>query len=169
MNWFNNLKVRTRLLVSFLVIAALTAVVGFVALRNMSIMIERADVMYQRELMGLSHIKQVNVDILHIVRAEKNFILAVTEEQRKVVGDNMVGWQDDLKRDMDKAKPLFHSEHGKDLVARLDKAIDEWLQAVQQVVSTASGEKISEERESVKISMGIARDRTNSTRKAGYS
>ncbi len=159
MNWFNNLKVRTRLLASFLVMAALTAVVGFVGLRNMALMVERADVMYQRELMGLAHIKQANLNILHIVRAEKNFILSMTEEQRKDFGKHMEQYQKELREELEKAKPLFHSEHGKQLIANMDRAVDEWLKAHQQVIDTASKENLSETRESTKMSIGPARDK----------
>ena len=159
MNWFNNMKVRTRLLASFLVMAALTAIVGYVGLRNMSLMTERADVMYQRQLMGLAHIKQANLDILHVVRAEKNFILSMTDEQRKEFESNMEQYKKELNDEMEKAKPMFQSEHGKDLLAKMDRAIDEWLTAHKEVIATASNEKLSETRESTKISMGIAKEK----------
>ncbi len=159
MDWFNKMKVRTRLLSAFLVMAALTAIVGFVGLRNMSLMTERADAMYQRELIGLSHIKQANLAVLHIVRAEKNYILSMTDEQRRSFKSHMEEYQNNLREELGKAKPLFHSDHGKDLLGKLDKAVDEWLKAHNDVIVAASNEKLSETRESTKMSIGSARDK----------
>jgi methyl-accepting chemotaxis protein len=159
MNWFNNLKVKTRLLASFIVMAAVTALVGLIGLYNMSLMTERADVMYQKELMGLAHIKQVNIDILHILRAEKNFLLSMTVEDRGHISSNMEQYQKELQEDMEKAKLAVYSERGKDLLTKLDKAIEEWMKEHNNVIAIASTEKLSESRESTKMSMGIAREK----------
>ena len=69
MEWFSSLKVRTRLLSAFLLMSVITAVVGGVGIRNMAVMSEKADQMYQRELLGVAHVKQSSIEILRMVRA----------------------------------------------------------------------------------------------------
>ena len=57
MKWFNNLKVGVKLVGAFIVVAAFAGIVGFVAIRNMSLIDQGAERIYKTELMGISLFK----------------------------------------------------------------------------------------------------------------
>jgi len=54
MNLLNNLTISKKLMASYLVLAAVTALVGFIGIKNMSKINDLADQMYMEDLLGLS-------------------------------------------------------------------------------------------------------------------
>ena len=71
MKWFSNLKVGTKLISAFIVVSLITAVVGYIGIRNMGTINDMADDMYLKELLGISYIKEANINLIYISRAEK--------------------------------------------------------------------------------------------------
>ncbi|MBF0537552.1 MAG: MCP four helix bundle domain-containing protein [Nitrospirae bacterium] len=161
MSWFYNMKTATKLILGFLIVAVITAVVGIVGITNMGTINSMADVMYARELLGVSYIKEANINILFIARTEKNYIMAVTDDQRKKYTTNLEKYWVLLRENIAKAKPLVHTEKGKELFAKLESAITDWEKVHKQVIETASKEKLSEARESATLSNGLAREKIN--------
>jgi methyl-accepting chemotaxis protein len=161
MKWFGNLKVSTKIITGFLVLSVITAFIGIIGLRNMHTIDDKAEIMFQKETLGLSYMKQCNIDLLYIVRAEKNLILASTKEQRDRYQANDVKYRAQLKEDLDKARPLFYTEKGKDLIKKFEAALADWEKVHQKVIETAAGEKLSESKKSAEISFGEARQKVN--------
>jgi methyl-accepting chemotaxis protein len=165
MQWFNNLKVRTRLLSAFLFISLLTAIVGMVGIRNMSIMNDKADQMYQRELLGVAHIKESSINILRMARAEKNILLASSDSDRK----KFVQLHDDAVKkaseDIEQARPLFYSDKGKELMEKISRDWQEYQPIGKKVMDTALAEGLQKERASVAMSNGIAREKVTEINK----
>jgi methyl-accepting chemotaxis protein len=60
MKWFYDLKIGKKLIIAFLAVSAITAFVGIMGIKNMSVMNEGAARMYQRELLGVAHINPKN-------------------------------------------------------------------------------------------------------------
>ncbi|BCS54836.1 methyl-accepting chemotaxis protein [Geobacter sp. SVR] len=159
MEFFRNFTISKKLTISFLILAAITATVGFVGITNMSRISDLADQMYQKELMGLSYIKEANIDLLYVARAEKNIVLATTKADREKFLKLHAEGIKLLQENIDKAKPLFHSEKGKAALAKLEKALDEYRPVTQKVVETALSEELSKSKASIELSMGLAREK----------
>ncbi|MCK9263545.1 MAG: MCP four helix bundle domain-containing protein, partial [Deltaproteobacteria bacterium] len=165
MSWFSNLTVRVKLLAGFIVLAVIALIVGFVGIRNMGTMNGMAEVMYQRELLGVSHIKEANAHLLALVRAEKNIILAPTEEMRQAYVNNYANQKNELLDHIGMAKPLFRSDHGKEMLAELDRAWREYEPISKKIIDMALSEKLNEKRASAELSMGIGREKINEIEK----
>ncbi|HRS56053.1 MAG TPA: MCP four helix bundle domain-containing protein [Desulfomonilia bacterium] len=82
MSWFSNLTIRVKLLAGFIVLAVIALIVGFVGIRNMGTIRDMADAMYQNKLLGVSYVKETNIKLIDMTRAEKNLILASTDEMK---------------------------------------------------------------------------------------
>jgi len=161
MNWYRNLKVGTKLIIGFVMVSLITAAVGLIGIRNMGIISDKADVMYAKELLGTAHIKEANLDLIYAARAEKNFLLASTPEQREKYLGNVVKFKAMYRDELEKAKPLFYSEKAKELLKKLDTANDEWQKVQQRVMDLGSKEKLNDNKESVALSFGEARSKLN--------
>jgi methyl-accepting chemotaxis protein len=161
MQWFNNLTVGTKLISGFIIVCAITAIVGVIGIKNMGTISDKADTLYEKELLGLSHIKQANLNLLYVVRAEKNYLLSTSEEQRTKYLSNLNKYKGQLAEEMKSAKPLFQSEKGKELFAKLEKANEEWAKVQQKVVELGGKEKLNDNKESVALSFGEAREKLN--------
>jgi methyl-accepting chemotaxis protein len=161
MSWFNNLKVRTRLLSAFIVMSAITAMVGTVGMRNMSVLNEKADQMYLSELMGVAHIKEASINILRAVRAEKNLLLASSEADRRKYAQLHEDATKKATEDIEQARKLFHSEKGKDLLEKVTKDWQEYQPIGNKVISMALAEDLQKVRGSVELSNGVAREKVS--------
>ncbi len=159
MNWFNNLKVRTRLLSAFLVMSVITVAVGLIGIGNMGKINDMTDIMYQRELLGISYVKETNIDLLYLARAEKNLLLASNEVDRKKFRQQHAEAEKLIMENLAKARPLFTSEKGKELLAKLDRAWDEYRPVSQKIVELAMAEDLQKSRASVDMSIGIGREK----------
>jgi methyl-accepting chemotaxis protein len=161
MQWFSNMKVSAKLITGFLIVSAITAIVGIVGIRNMGNINQMTDVLYQQELLGTSYIKEANIDLLYVARAEKNYLLSSSEQQRAKYLENVNKYKALYKEDLDKAKPLFYTEKGKDLIKKLEGANAEWLAVQQRVMELGSKEKLNDNKQSVALSFGEARTKLN--------
>ena len=61
---FKNMKIGARLIGGFVLVAAISAVVGAIGISNASRINDMADRMYEQELQGLSYIKEANIDLV---------------------------------------------------------------------------------------------------------
>ena len=82
MQWFYDMRVGKKLILSFLIMACLTGFVGYLGIENMGKINEMAHQMYTKELLGLSAIEEANISLIYLDRASKNMLLASTPEER---------------------------------------------------------------------------------------
>ncbi|GFO56004.1 chemotaxis protein [Geomonas sp. Red276] len=159
MRWVSDLKVGTKLVMAFMIVSAITAVVGTIGIKDMGEINDNASSMYQRELLGTSYILNANIDLLYILRAEKNFMLSTTRELRERYLAESKKSQGDYRDKLEKAKPLFYTEKGKETVRRLEAANEEWLKLHDQVMELAARQPLHQNNEAVVLSFGAARDK----------
>ena len=72
MKWFNNLKIKFKLLISFTFLSALTAFVGVQGLTNMDTINNMLNVLYTNETLGISFIKEANICRENMYRSKKS-------------------------------------------------------------------------------------------------
>jgi len=159
MNWFSNLKVSTKIITVVAILSVISGVIGVIGIRNMHTIDDRADTMYREELMGLSHIKQASINLLYISRAEKNFLLSSSKDERDRYLEASSKYRAELKDNLAKAKPLFYTEKGKELLQKLESALADWEKVHQKVMELAAKEKTADKKESTELSFGEARQK----------
>ncbi|WP_300162389.1 methyl-accepting chemotaxis protein [Solidesulfovibrio sp.] len=159
MQWFNNLRVGKKLVLSFILMALITAAVGFLGLRNMGVINDMNDVMYTRELIGISAMKEANINLLYIDRGIKNLILSRTAEERNQVQERLGQYKKEYMNQMATAKPLFVSKEGKEAMAKLDTAWNALQPVWDQIIETCKKEDLQNNRASIELSMGAGREK----------
>ena len=159
MKWFYDLKVGTKLIISFVIVCAITATVGFMGIKSMRAMNEGSEKMYQKELLGLSYAKAANIDLLNLVRSDKNVMLATTLEQKQKLADDAKKYEAAFLDDFAKTKTYFYTDKGKEVMAKIEQSWIEYNKVRSHVLDVAMKEKLAEKRESVSLSMGIQRDK----------
>ncbi len=159
MDWFNNLKVRTRLLSAFALLSLITAAVGFVGIRNMAIMSERADFIYKNEVVGVAHLKEVTIDVLRMVRAEKNMILSSTQTEREKFKEMHDEAQKQVADELAKAKPLFYTDRGKEAMAKVESMWQDYQPTSNKVIDAALAEQLQKSSHAEELSNGAAREK----------
>jgi methyl-accepting chemotaxis protein len=159
MKWFYNLKIGPKLIISFLFLSAITGIVGYLGISSMSKINDMLNSLYKNETLGISFLKEANIDLIYFVRAEKNFLLENTAADRQEYQKAMDGNEKKMKENLAKAKPLIHSKEGKDLLAKLDKGWEEYRVINRRVIELANKEGMNQEKESVTLSATKGREK----------
>lgn len=74
MKWFRNYKIRTKLIICFILLALITGIIGVLGVFNMKMMSVNTDNMYQLNFIPTTELKEVQVD-LERVRAQHIYVL----------------------------------------------------------------------------------------------
>src|SRR6266571_1185752 len=98
MNWMRNLSTGNKLTLSFGLMAALILLAGFVGVRGMAGMRENLALLYERDALGVSHIKEANV---HAIATQSSVRAALLDGQADK-------WQAEVK----KREARFYQELG---------------------------------------------------------
>lgn len=159
MQWFHNMNVATKLVVAFVVMATLTGIVGYFGIDRMGRINDLTDEMYAKELLGISYIKEANIDLIYIDRATKNLLLASTASERTKYFDIINKYKQEYQAQLDKARPLFYTDKGKELLGKLNRAWEDFQPILNRVVDVARKEDLAAKRESVDLSMGQGREK----------
>jgi methyl-accepting chemotaxis protein len=146
---FNQMKVGTRLLAGFLILSLLGAIVAAIGIVNMSRINERNDDLYQKELLAISHIKEANVNLIYVGRAMRNVLLAAAEKDRQEAMAKVEAARAQLKANLDKARPLFYSDKGKQMFADVETRVAAFEAAIAEATRRALAEPLQEGRASV--------------------
>jgi methyl-accepting chemotaxis protein len=151
-------KIGTRLIAAFIIAACITALVGFVGIANSSRMNDLAETMYRQELLGLSHAKEANVNLILVGRARADFMLATTKEERERQLAAMRKASEAAKDSLEKARPLFVTERAKAVFAAFDKRWDDYQRGLAQLVEASAAKKMREHDDAIAQSVAAVRE-----------
>ena len=141
-----NMKIGTKLIAAFLIVSIITGIVGFVGVSNMAKLNEAADVLYERELLGLSYIKEANVNLINLGRGLRNAILATTHEDRNRFISNLDNYIKQVDENVGNAQDLFSTEEAKRLFADFSRDWAQYKPGVEKAVTIIRSENLSETR-----------------------
>ena len=141
---FTNMKVGVRLIAGFLIVALLGAIVAAIGIVNMSRINDMADAMYEKELLGLSYIKEANINLIYAGRARGNFLLSTTKADRDTNSANIKKYIATTNSLLEKAKPLFVTVKAKEIFAQFARVQQDYEKELWKGLSLAAEEKLSE-------------------------
>ena len=151
------MSIGTKITLGFVGLSLISIVVGVLGLYNMGIINEYNGRLYQRELMGIQLIKEANIDLLYMERAEKNFLLASTQEQRTKYLAELSDSAALYEKNFADSKPKFYSEKGKKLLQDAELAYAAWQPVQQKVLELSKTESLKATSAAATLSMGEGR------------
>ncbi|MDW5442259.1 methyl-accepting chemotaxis protein [Polaromonas sp. SM01] len=156
MNWLANLKVSTKLIGGFLVVAAIGGIVGIQGILKAGEINNLATQMYERETTGLRHVAEANMHLLAVGRSVRSAILASTSEERnreiEAVQQRLLG----MHKELEISSAKFATPQGKALMEETRSAAQAYAAAMNKVVQTLQTEPLGEARDSVAQLFGEA-------------
>jgi len=161
MNGKKQMSIGTKITLGFVGLAFVSVIVGAIGLYSLSIIGDFDDQIYNRDLIGMSHVKEADSDLLQTITAEKNFLICATEDERNIyrkqMDDNRKAYLDEIG----KARALLTSDDGKRLMASLDEAYATWTSVQKRVVDLGNKDSLQKLQPSEELSMGEAQSRYN--------
>jgi len=148
------MKLATKLITAFVAVCALGAAVSAVGIRNMASMNTSSETMFKLDMLGLSRVKEANINLLYIGRSLRNALLATTDAQRSTA---LAKADENLaltRKNLDAAKPLFWSEKGKAAFAELESQWTAYSAAVARLRALSAQAKLNEQQEAANFLFG---------------
>jgi len=161
MNWFTDMKIGKKLIGAFIIAGAITAVVGYVGIGSMSKIDNLAAGAYANETLGISYLKQADVELIHMDRAQKNLLLSSTPEDRDFYRGRIVTDVAVINSYLEKARPLVHTDKGKELMARFDESWKDYQEVASRVIALAMKDPLEQRRPSLDLSAGLGRQKSD--------
>jgi methyl-accepting chemotaxis protein len=166
MKWFYDMKIGTRLLTAFIIVGAITAVIGYMSIASLGKIAELSKAMYENQTLGIAYLKQADISLIHMDRDEKNVLLSTTLSDREHYKSRMEADVTAVNNNLDKARPLIRTEKGMGMLAKDDQAWKEYQGTADQIVALAMKDPLVQERASVRLSDGLGREKANAVEDA---
>ncbi|MAL99364.1 methyl-accepting chemotaxis protein [Hydrocarboniclastica marina] len=157
MSWFKNLKIGTKLLAAFLVLSAITALVGYVGIHNMGQINEQADALYEKELLGVSYLKEANVNVIYGSRSMRNMLLASTQKDRQESIDNARRYAKQELEYLAQAEALIENPEAERLLAQYKIASAEYAGHRDRLIGMVENSSLAEQSDVVEYAEGPVR------------
>lgn len=161
MQWFYDLRVGKKLIISFILMAAITGIVGYLGLQNMGTINGMNDTLYERELLGISSVKEANINLLYADRSIRNMIMTNSLEERARNVKSLEKYKNEYQEQMNVARNLFVSKEGKEKITKLDAAWNALQPVWSQIIEACNKEELQSNRASVDIALGVGREKVN--------
>jgi methyl-accepting chemotaxis protein len=143
MQWFNNLKIGTKILSSFLIVCTIMAIVGFQGLSNMGAINGMLTDLYKFHLLGISDNKEANISLVCYDRAVRNYVLARTQADRDRYLAEMSANKDTIFIMLDRVKTSLVTDKGKEIHTKILASLQEYFTKADQVIKTANNAGLS--------------------------
>ena len=140
----SKMKLATRLILGFMAVVAFGVIVAMVGIRGIGTVNDFNDRLYDRELLGLSYIKEANINLIYAGRERARFSAATTPQERETAVRSFEAAITSMEKQLALAQPLFITEQGKGQFANTRQTIDRWLPVARQFFKTAAQDPLSE-------------------------
>jgi methyl-accepting chemotaxis protein len=140
MNSFVKLQLRTKLIIGFMIVILLSVAITVLALKGFEDLIAGQKKMYEKDLMGISYLRQMNRDTNGIARTLNRYVLAVIANDDAGAKNALEGVKNAQKSQMElyeKVKPTIIRPELKSELDTVQLKMASYYAEVDKVVSLA--------------------------------
>lgn len=166
MKWFYDMKIGTRLLMAFIIVGAITALIGYLGITSMSKIADLSRAAYEHQTLGIAYLKQADISLIHVDRDVKNLLLAGTAEDLEHYKSRMEVDIAAFNENLEKARPLIRTGQGIEMLEKDDQTWKEYLETARKIVDLAMQDGHEKNRASVQLSDGIGNQKVNAVEEA---
>lgn len=135
LGFLQRLTLRTRLVIGFGGILLLVLFLGLYSLNVQRQQIEQISLIYQKEMIGLSHIEAARVALATMGRNIRQFVLATDAVGRDQAVRQFNEVRATLREEIEQARPLIYRTPALDGLVRFEAAYEEYQNQIQQVLA----------------------------------
>ncbi|MCQ9615958.1 methyl-accepting chemotaxis protein [Paenalcaligenes niemegkensis] len=144
MHWLNTLKVGTKLIGSFLIVAIIAAIIGLIGMRSATELNGLLATMYNRDIIGLRLASNTSIQLLSAERAIRNAMLVQTTEERQRHLDATKRFLAGAEKEIAQLDPSFSSEEGRVLLQEARNTLTTYERTLHTVVDLVATEAIGD-------------------------
>jgi methyl-accepting chemotaxis protein len=153
----SKMKVGTKLISGFTIVAVIGAIVACIGIVSMSRFNSAADAMYREDMLGLSYIKEANINLIYVGRSRTTFLAATSAEERNRIRADVGKYLDAMDDYLAKARPLFVSAEGQRLLNEYVAPSKEYRRVIVAALDQAEREPLAQRSEETNRAHLLAR------------
>lgn len=154
MKGFTNMTVATKLIGGFLIVAGIAAIIGLIGLRSTAQVNELAELMYNRDTIGLRDTAHANEQLLLTARAIRVAALAPTNDVRAEQIQAVAQHLRTMDEALSQSAANYVTSDGKALLSATRDAARAYAAAIGEVVQELDTEPLQQTRNSVALLYG---------------
>ncbi|MGE5417285.1 MAG: methyl-accepting chemotaxis protein [Acidobacteriota bacterium] len=141
MQWFNNLRIRTKLIIAFIIVAAIAGTMGWMGDKNLQTMEEKDTGLYERNTVPLAQLGIITESFQRIRVNLRDMIIdrGTVDRQKYVTTINQLN--SDLDKNMNDFKGTMKAQNVIDEYDKLDEALKEYRPVQNQIMQLALGNR----------------------------
>ena len=136
MQMISNMKIGVRLTLGFLLVVALTAIIGFLGIRNLNQVNDLSDRMYDMDVVGLSTLQEANIQLLMANRAVRRSMMANTIEDRDESAAVARAAMEKTRELLNRSREFFLTREGKAQIEAIEAPLQEYITAANLMLNT---------------------------------
>ena len=138
MQWFNQLRVTTRLIAGFLVVSVIGAVIGLLGVVNMGRMAEWTGKIYNTDLQALKAVQDGNINLVYASRAQIALLSASTMGERATEKEEIQKSLTTMEARVKTAKESFSQPEGQALFKQYEALVPPFRDRMTKYVELVS-------------------------------
>ncbi len=138
----NKIKLGPKLIGGFMIVAMITLIIGVLGINNMGKINSMLEALYNNHLIGISHTKEANINLICIGREVRNMILAATIADRENYEKKVEKYNSLLKEELLEAKKTTFTEEGKAAIQKAEDAYEEYFKALNDLINTVKKQEL---------------------------
>ncbi len=164
--WFLNLPLRAKLLSSFILISIMTAIASGYGLYQINQQTQLMQILYSKDMGAALYAKQALTDLLYLQRAERTYLSAKNEEQRKKPIETLKRGRDGVTNNLNLAAPLYYDATAIDHINKTKAIWESYHKMSQQLIDIANSEPLGQTDKAMHFVQNELRDQGNALDKA---
>ena len=134
MNWFNDLKVGTKLIGGFLIVAIIGGIIGLQGILKSSQINDLSTVMYEREVTGMQHAAEANINLMASSRAIRAAMMVFEEAERDKELQQLQNYLINTYTELEQVSKTLYSFQGQALLDNARTELDKYNAITKKVI-----------------------------------
>ncbi|MEM0553843.1 MULTISPECIES: methyl-accepting chemotaxis protein [Aeromonas] len=149
MDWFHNLQVRTKLVLSFSVLMVLLVtltVTSYYSTKTMALLVRS---MHANQLVPIRDLANANMQAIYMNRALYRYVLETKEETRKLNAGNILRYESQLNKLLDAYRKTYLTQPEIDALARFDQSwvtYKSYADIIMRTAQSDTGDNVNNQR-----------------------
>lgn len=138
----NNIKIGPKLIGGFVLVSIITFIIGFLGIGNMGKINNMLGTLYKMHLIGISHAKEANLNLIYIGRSLRQYVLAKDQNERDEQLNKIAKFSDALKEELNQTDKTIVSEDGKEAVKSAKDAYSDYYNDLQKFLEMVGRQEL---------------------------